>query len=314
MAARLVARLNLRPPIDVEALCASFADLAFKQFPIEIDGLCLDLKIPGKRPKVWVSKATPPVRRRFTLAHEIGHIIIPWHTGTIIDDIDAPRSSEKSRYREMEAEANRFAAELLMPSIWTIGLAERSDHVAGLMHSIHELARVSFPASFLKAGKLGKPGFVGAEVRDGLIVRSLRTPETLSRIPDLNTLIEHVEMPAAHEPRIVQGTDALYYWWQIQEALNDPGGELLEWRAILDEILTSIPAEYRAKARASVNAIIGAAIGREPRGGDVREIYKSGIEASQNRASESRWVRHVISHSRFKDYVLARSRERADSA
>jgi hypothetical protein len=143
MAARLVERLGISPPIDVEGICRGLANLTFKSFPIPIDGLCLDLKASGRRPKVWVSKNMPHVRTRFTIAHEIGHIIIPWHTGTIVDEIDSPRSTERGRYREMETEANRFAAELLMPSAWVIGLAERSDHAAGLMHTVRQVADVS---------------------------------------------------------------------------------------------------------------------------------------------------------------------------
>lgn len=312
MAARLVERLQLAPPIDVEELCRSLADLSFKQFPIEIDGLCLDLKIPGKRPKVWVSKTIPPVRRRFTLAHEIGHIIIPWHRGTIIDDIEAPRSKERGKYREMEAEANRFAAELLMPSTWASGLAERSDHAAGLMHTMREIAQVSFPAAFLKTAKFGQAGFVGAEVRDDVVVRALRTPGTDSKPPQINTLIQHVRMPAASEPLIVHGAETSYYWWQILESLHDPGHDLASWREILDKILLGIPAEFRAKTRSSVNAIVGLAIGREPRGGDLSRIFRRGVEAAQNREGESVWVRHVLADARFQDYVLARSRDRAN--
>lgn len=311
MAARLVDRLQLVPPIDVEGLCRSFADLSFKLFPIDIDGLCLDLKKAGKRPKVWVSKSMPAVRRRFTLAHEIGHIIIPWHAGTIVDEIEAPRSHERTKYREMEAEANRFAAELLMPSAWTVGVAERSEHVAGLMHSLQQIARVSLPAAFLKAAKFGKAGFVGAEVRDGLVVRSVRTPMTESKPPEANVAMENVVMPAAHEPRIISGQDSSYYWWQIRETLEDPGTELPDWRRILEEILNGIPPEFRSKARSSVNAIVGLQLGKEPRGSPVNRLYKRGIEAAQNRGTESTWVRYVIEDHRFKNYVLARARERA---
>ena len=312
MAARLVKRLDLTPPIDVEALCSSFADLSFKEFPIEIDGLCLDLKVSGKRPKIWVSKTIAPVRRRFTLAHEIGHIIIPWHTGTIVDDIEIARTGERSKYREMEAEANRFAAELLMPSVWTTGLSERSDHAAALMHSVREIAQVSFPAAFLKAAKFGRPGFVGAEVRDGIVVRSLRTPETKSRPIELYTSIHDVKMPASYDSQIVHGNDSQYHWWKIRESLDDPGHDLPSWRLILDEILIEIPAEFRPRIRSSVNAIVGAAIGMEPKGGDVTRTYKRGMEATQNRENQSTFVNHVLSHPKFKDYVLARSRDRAN--
>lgn len=313
MAARLIERLNMSPPIDVEAICRGLAELTYKIFPVEIDGLCLDLKVPGKRPKVWVSKVNPPVRRRFTVAHEIGHIIIPWHRGTIVDDIDAPRSRERGRYREMEAEANRFAAELLMPSTWTVGISERSDHVAGLMHTIHQVADVSLPAAFLKAAKFGKPGFIGAEVRNGFVARSLRTPGTHSLPPEKDAFIDSIKMPAAYDPEVVVGPDASYFWWQIRDSLEDPGQDLGDWRGILDGILLEIPPEFRPKTRASVNAVIGLAIGREPKGAPVEAIYRRGLEAAQNREGGNPWVSYAVRHPRFADYVLARSRERSPS-
>lgn len=313
MAARLVERLNASPPIDVEAICRGLAELKFKTFPISIDGLCLDLKLPGKRPKVWLSEDMPPVRQRFTLAHEIGHIVIPWHTGSILDNIDAPRSAERGRYRTMEVEANRFAAELLMPSAWVTGIAERSEHVSDLMHTIRHVADVSLPAAFLKASKLGRPGFVGAEIRNGIVARSVRTPGTHSIPPAHSSLLADVGMPAAYEPRVLSGQDASYYWWQIREHIPDPGSDLPEWRTILNDMLLEIPPAFRPKTRASVNAIVGLAIGRVPKGSPVGKVFKHGLEAAQNRRDESQWVKHVISHPCFSDYVLARARDRASS-
>ena len=122
IAARLINRLGLVPRIDVAKIASSLATVTEKRFPYQIDGVSLDLKVIGKRPKIWVSRDNGHVRRRFTLAHEIGHILIPWHTGGIIDDLDEPRSRGRGQYRQMEAEANRFAAELLMPTAWVKGL------------------------------------------------------------------------------------------------------------------------------------------------------------------------------------------------
>lgn len=311
MAARLVDRLGVKPPIDVEKICGGLADLTFKKFPIEIDGICLDLKKKGKRPKIWVSKDMPRVRKRFTIAHEIGHIIIPWHTGTIIDDIDAPRSKEASRYREMEAEANRFAAELLMPTKWVSGFAERAEHACGLMTSINRIAEVSLAAAFLKTAKLGKAGYVGAEIRDGIVTRSRRTSGTHSRPIEIGSTLENLNLPAASEPQILHGQDVSYYWWKIHDAVADPGGDLPDWRSILELMLEDIPPEERQRVRSSVNAIVGLAIGRVPKGTDVAVIYRRGLESIQNRTSENYWIARTLANGHIKDYVLARARERA---
>jgi hypothetical protein len=39
--------------------------------PFGVDGICLDLKVPGKRPTVLINADQPPRRKRFTLAHEV---------------------------------------------------------------------------------------------------------------------------------------------------------------------------------------------------------------------------------------------------
>jgi Zn-dependent peptidase ImmA (M78 family) len=56
-------------------------------------------------------------RRRFTIAHEIGHFLIPWH-GASAQCATADMAVIKTRdaVKSREAEANRFAAALLTPA------------------------------------------------------------------------------------------------------------------------------------------------------------------------------------------------------
>lgn len=60
-------------------------------------------------------------RRRFTIGHELGHFLLPWHRQTAFkctaENIkETSGDSKASRSQEMETEANAFASELLMPS------------------------------------------------------------------------------------------------------------------------------------------------------------------------------------------------------
>lgn len=313
LAARLVRRLSLRPPIDVLRLAASFASVTEKTFPLNIDGLCLDLKMPGKRPKIWLSKGLGHVRRRFTLAHEIGHIVIPWHTGSIVDDLEAPRTGARGLYRQMEAEANRFAAELLMPSVWVSQLADRAEHVAGLMHSIVHVADVSFPAALYRVEKLGPPGYVGAEIRDGIVVWSGRTKRTWSLPPSVGATLESISMPAAFEPEMLSNDRSQYYWWKMRETMDAPNEPNAPWRQILEDILITLPFDHRFKTRSRINAIIGYAIGQVPKGAPVGDIYRRGLEASHNRSDRDQWVAAVVAHPYYNDYVLGRAYERANA-
>lgn len=311
LADRLVRRLSLTPPIDVLKLASTFATVTEKAFPQEIDGLCLDLKSLGKRPKIWISRSLGRVRRRFTLAHEIGHIVIPWHTGSIIDVLDAPRSGARGVYRQMEAEANRFAAELLMPTFWVRDVSARAEHVAGLMHTIVRIADVSFPAALFRTEKLGQPGFVGAEVREGVVVWSGRTKGTSSLPPPVGSLIEMIDMPAAEEPEVISNEATRYFWWKMRERVSTPGKPESPWREVMESMLRFVPLEYRPRTRQRVNAIIGNAMGKTPRGTPVEEVYRRMLEASQNRSDRDPWVAALLKHPDYEKYLLGRAYERA---
>jgi Zn-dependent peptidase ImmA (M78 family) len=61
-------------------------------------------------------------RRRFSIGHELGHFLLPFHKPQpghpfeySLEDLHLLYSREKDRRKRIEAEANRFAAALLMP-------------------------------------------------------------------------------------------------------------------------------------------------------------------------------------------------------
>lgn len=60
-------------------------------------------------------------RRRFSLAHELGHFLCAWHqqtqdTGFACTRADMAWPQDPAKHRQQEAEANRFAIELLAPA------------------------------------------------------------------------------------------------------------------------------------------------------------------------------------------------------
>lgn len=85
----------------------------------EISGMieCTDLRF-----SIRINASDPKTRKRFTLAHELGHYMLHRHLiGDGLDDDRAYRSTEAGKYHNThigpreETEANRFAASLLMP-------------------------------------------------------------------------------------------------------------------------------------------------------------------------------------------------------
>lgn len=72
---------------------------------------------------ILVNKRSPRQRRRFTVGHELGHFLNPWHvpatsegfrcTASDMRKFSSPPRNDSAE--QMEVEANRFAAGLLMP-------------------------------------------------------------------------------------------------------------------------------------------------------------------------------------------------------
>lgn len=107
--------------------------------PVDVKGLALALGVPvqeawlddhicgtlERTPRgfmIRVNAAHPETRKRFTIAHELGHFIFHRHLiGEGLDDDRAFRSTQKGVYKNMaigprqETEANKFAANVLMP-------------------------------------------------------------------------------------------------------------------------------------------------------------------------------------------------------
>lgn len=98
------------PPVPVEEIAKKFGLTVFEfDFPNNISGV---LKTQEK--VIGVNKNHHSIRRRFSVAHELGHFLLghePGRDGKIIDD-----DSEKPI--SFEREANLFASFLLMPSEW----------------------------------------------------------------------------------------------------------------------------------------------------------------------------------------------------
>lgn len=117
----LVSQAMETAPVNVRSLAVSLG--------ISVHEAYLDSRISGMlecrdgKYKISVNVFHPETRKRFTIAHELGHYIL--HRGLIgkgVDDTTAYRSEEIGKYHNTdigpyeETQANRFAAGLLMPT------------------------------------------------------------------------------------------------------------------------------------------------------------------------------------------------------
>ena len=106
-------------PIEDLALSVNIIDILEMETEEFEGGLTTD---PDKQKGVILYKAgTRGGRRRFTIAHEIGHFLIPSHKGDQrCTKKDMSERGIETLVQKQEAEANRFAAGMLMPRPWFV--------------------------------------------------------------------------------------------------------------------------------------------------------------------------------------------------
>lgn len=111
-----------RPPVDPVEIARSSGIRVVNVDPPEesVSGFLIREDPESGAPIIGVNRHHSAVRRRFTVAHELGHLLLDhagdWH----LDDVMISYRDEISSAGEHapEIEANQFAAELLMPEDW----------------------------------------------------------------------------------------------------------------------------------------------------------------------------------------------------
>jgi hypothetical protein len=107
-------------PVNVRGIAAKRAHILERALDDSLSGMLVPLTpaIAGKAWAIVVNKKHPEVRKRFTIAHELGHLLLHSFTAPHADTqfrIRLRNSSSSTSQDIEEIQANRFAAELLMP-------------------------------------------------------------------------------------------------------------------------------------------------------------------------------------------------------
>lgn len=168
LAFKIVEKYRLTPPID------PFVVIKTMGFDIEEQSNNYGIEAYSElslKPKVVInSEFTFLARKRFTLAHELGHIMIPWHNGDVKCNTDTPyRTIEGQRLVDtQELEANIFASELLMPHEWLVSqLANTTLSFQECLNYIKEQASTSIMACLYALEDALPPGHVYYVQTDG---------------------------------------------------------------------------------------------------------------------------------------------------
>lgn len=114
---------DLAPDFDIEAVCRSLDIEDIKRIDTSAFAAALVMDANKAAGSILVADGGSPRRQRFSIGHELGHFLIPSHVPAAgqqfacsHEDLKLVDSAQQDRHRRIEAEANRFAAELLMPA------------------------------------------------------------------------------------------------------------------------------------------------------------------------------------------------------
>jgi hypothetical protein len=132
-------------------------------------------------------------RRRFTIGHELGHFLMPFHKPVVSGQFLCSRAdmrrwtaNEQSRAAQMEVDANKFSALILMPPPYLRAfLAQSGDPDLQEVLSVHEKFDVSKEAAARAYAQYHDESIAIIIVRDGYILRSYRNP-SFSRLKASN--------------------------------------------------------------------------------------------------------------------------------
>jgi len=106
-ARRLYQHIGLiAPPVDLAPVLEA-VDISVQ--PVDLAGSAVGYAVRvSEHPLILVERSLSFARKRWTVAHELGHCLMPGHMGQL---------ARKGHSTKMDREADRFAAELLMPRL-----------------------------------------------------------------------------------------------------------------------------------------------------------------------------------------------------
>lgn len=279
----VVQRFDLAPPVDVASLLTSRAEVRRVQWPsTRVDAIMSGLG-HSMRPMVFYRATDNPLRERFTLAHELGHVMLPWHMpkqncaiGSGV--LDLPKYSP-------EEEADVFASCVLLPDRWLVERLHASDgDMTALLRELNE-AEVSTSAALRALRRVLLAGYVFSAYAGELVIA---TPGT--QIDGLRTEPVAVTLDRLERGAHARGEGTLnghpVKWFRLSAPADLPSRDSSDERTphqILVDAIALIEADEDERIRLThvCNGKVGGAL-REAAGRPAQETYDSLVHRFEN--------------------------------
>ena len=221
MARYLRRKYLLSFPLDVLSFAKNHAEFYEDDIPGKIEGLLIR-KDSTTRAKIVISRTLAPNRKTFTIAHELGHLFLPWHCGSFVcmdTESSVALSSENDIYYwALERSANAFASELLLPTDEVLAKFSQLNEDICALYAFTDEAKISKAAAsiaFLKALPSGLLFYQTDWM--GIVEKSGRTAGSPIGLEPNGTSISDI---VANNPDALHfelnGANATYHWFSYR--------------------------------------------------------------------------------------------------
>ena len=124
----------------------------------EVDAIVTGFANASGKPAVYIRATENLLRERFTMAHELGHLVLPWHLPAANCSVDEAEFELQDPTTEQQADL--FASTLLVPDRWLASLMNA--HADDMSQIIRELngTEVSTAAALQALRRYLLPGWV----------------------------------------------------------------------------------------------------------------------------------------------------------
>lgn len=273
-AAHYVARSGLQPPIDIEeALRSHVASVERTHWPFETVDAVISIADELEQTKVFIRATSNLFRERFTMAHELAHLLLPWHLPRRDCRVgDGDFEVDDSEVTQ-ETEADIFASCVLLPDAWFAALvSEHGNDMTALLNRIND-AEVSVPAALLALRRYLLSGWVFHATSRNWTLATVGTQ--LDRPPASLTLAELAESSTSSGTASLNGEEIR--WYRMLPVVEQIPERLTDDKRSQHEILMSATSRGRRNDEArsvamSANGKVGGIL-REAGNRPVMELY-----------------------------------------
>lgn len=321
IADKLIESLGLSVPVDIRFLVENYATIhALPDDVPDLDAVLLGLD--KEENHVFLNERRSRKRVRFTLAHELGHILLPWHLAhELVCDSDSGDTDEgifSSHLRKLdpnykviaaqEIEADAFAARILVPKVFLQTLL--NEPVATMLEKL-ETADVSPQAGLRALSEALSPGYIFALLDNEDLVDAWWTSgasrQGLASVQGINKG-SPIQTSLATRTMVETGRSFHFgriVWWGRAEVDVEVSPGSSDWRSPMELILRDITEseEELGNFRKSIAGIVGA-LNSEVKGEPVGRIAVLLITRFKRRIDFDNFVRNQY----FGEFVSARAR------